>query len=70
MDVTLKGIAVSKYGSCIKFAEHMGWDRNKASRILNNQQEPSLADIKDMANKCVVPKEMIVPLFFGTMFTE
>jgi len=69
MEITLKGLVISKYGSCVKFARHMEWNRNKAARIINGQQEPTLDDIKDMANKQAIPKEMIVPLFFGTMFT-
>ena len=65
----LKGMAISKYGSCVKFADAMGWNRNKADRILNGKQDPSLRDIKIMCDKMEIPKDAIVPLFFGTMFT-
>ena len=68
--VTLKGIAISKYGSCTKFADAMGWDRSKADRILNKRQDPSLRDINQMVRVMGRPNDVIVPLFFGTIFTK
>ena len=68
--LTLKGIALSRYGSCVKFADAMGWNRNKADRILNGKQDPSLKDIKTMVKKMELPGEIIVPLFLGTMSPE
>ena len=68
--VTLKGIAVSKYGSCLGFARAMGWNRSKADRILNGKQDPTLKDIKAMAEIMEMPNDAIVPVFFGTMFTK
>ena len=68
--LTLKGIALSKYGSCTRFANEMGWNRSKASRILNGKQSPNMQDIKQLTDKMEIPKDAIVPIFFGTMFTE
>lgn len=69
MEITLKGIVLSQYGSCTEFAKVMGWNRCKASRIINNEQPPTLQDIKMMVEQMAIPKEQIVPIFFGTMFT-
>ena len=68
--LTLKGVVLSKYGSCVKFADAMGWNRNKADRILNGKQDPSLRDIGHMVRLMSLPDDLIVPLFFGTMFTK
>ena len=68
--LNLKGVAISKYGSCVKFAAAMGWNRNKADRILNGRQDPSLRDIEHMIRYMNLPNDLIVPLFFGTMFTK
>lgn len=68
--LTLKGIAISKYGSCVKFADAMNWNRNKADRILNGKQDPSLKDIGHMVQRMDLPNDLIIPLFFGTMFTK
>lgn len=68
--VTLKGMAISQFGSCTRFAEAMQWNRSKASRILNGEQDPTLKDIDRMVKKMSIPKEYIVPVFFGTMFTK
>lgn len=68
--LTIKGVALSKYGSCVKFADAMGWNRNKADRILNGKQDPSLKDIGRMVRRMNLPSDVIVPLFFGTMFTK
>ena len=67
--LNLKGVALSKYGSCVKFAEAMDWNRSKADRILNGRQTPTINDIKVMSQKLELPSDMIVPIFFGTMFT-
>ena len=68
--LTLKGVVLSKYGSCVKFADAMGWNRNKADRILNGKQDPSLRDIGHRVRRMSLPDDLIVPLFFGTMFTK
>lgn len=67
--VTLKGLAISQFGSCTNFAKAMNWNRSKAARILNKEQDPTLSDIDKIVKKMNIPKEYIVPLFFGTMFT-
>ncbi len=47
--ITLKGVALSKYGSVSKFSRNLGWSRNKASRILNKLQEPTLEEIVQLS---------------------
>ena len=68
--ITLKGVALSRYGSCVNFAKAMGWNRNKADRILNGRQDPSLKDIKRITERMALPADVILPIFFGTMFTK
>lgn len=66
----LKGLALSRYGSCTKFAAAMGWNRGKAERILNEKQDPAIKDIRHMVKRMDLPDDVAVPLFFGTMFTK
>lgn len=68
--VTLKGMAISQFGSCTNFARAMEWNRSKAARILNGEQDPTLKDIDRIVKKMEIPQEYVVPIFFGTMFTK
>lgn len=49
--LTLKGLAISTYGTTQKFADAMGWSYRKASYILSGRQEPTASDIEVMAEK-------------------
>jgi len=62
-------IALLRYGTKAKFAEAMGWDKSKAGRILNGKQDPSLRDIKTMSERMNLPNDILVCIFFGSLFT-
>ena len=42
---------LSKYPNISCFANALGWDRKKASRIVNRQQLPSAKDMEQMSAK-------------------
>ena len=48
MDNELRGLVLSKYRSIKSFSETIGWDRKKASRIVNRIQNPLVDDIYKM----------------------
>ena len=70
MDLTIRGAVFSKYNSLSDFAEAIGWQRNKASRIVNQKQEPTKKDMEEMISLLNIPSNAVAPLFFGSMFTE
>ena len=70
MPTTLRGLVYGKFQSIGEFANAIGWQRGKASRIINNVQEPTKSDIQDMIRVLEIPQTDIAPTFFGQMFTE
>ena len=63
-NITLKGLAISTYGTIQGFADAMGWSYRKASYILSGRQEPTASDIELMAEKM----EIDVPDIFRQIF--
>ena len=49
MENSLRGEVFKKFPSISSFAKVLGWDRKKASRIVNRVQKPSVNDIEQMA---------------------
>ena len=47
----MRGAVLSRFHSITDFAEAMGWDRKKASRIVNRVQKPSADDMEQMAER-------------------
>lgn len=45
------------------FAKHIGWSRQRLSRILTRSQPPTLDDVQEIANGLGVPVVMIVNFF-------
>jgi len=70
VELTIRGLVFSKFNSIGDFATAIGWQRNKASRIVNMKQEPSKKDMEDMIATLDIPKAYVAPIFFGSMFTE
>ncbi len=70
MELTLRGIILSKYHSISDFAIDIGWPRGKASRIANGTQQPSKGDMEQMIRVLEIKKNAVAPVFFGSMFTE
>ena len=70
MELTIRGLVISKFNSIGDFAAAIGWQRNKASRIVNGKQEPSKKDMEDMIVTLEISEAYVAPVFFGSMFTE
>ena len=70
MELTIRGLVFSKFNSIGEFATAIGWQRNKASRIVNKKQAPSKKDLADMIATLEIPEAYVAPVFFGSMFTE
>lgn len=68
MNVTLRGLVFDKFRTIADFADAIGWDRNKAARIVNGKQEPSKKDMESLIFFFEIPQEQIAPIFFGGMF--
>jgi len=69
MEMTIRGLVFSKYNSISDFADAIGWERNKASRIVNMKQPPSKKDMEEMIVVLDIPQASVAPVFFGSMFT-
>ena len=70
MEMTIRGLVFSQYDSIAAFASAIGWQQNKASRIVNMKQTPTKKDMEDMIVTLKIPTDNIAPAFFGTMFAE
>ena len=69
MELTLRGVVLSHYRNISQFAKAIGWERGKASRIVNGQQQPSKVDMEKMIDLLGISQDAVAPLFFGKMFT-
>lgn len=47
--INFRGLVYSKFKTIADFAQAIGWTRQKATNIVNGQQEPSLDDTDKMA---------------------
>ena len=45
----LRGLVLTRFRSISEFARELNWDRKKASRIVNRVQDPTVADMEQMA---------------------
>lgn len=69
--ITMRGAVLSKFKSISSFAEVVGWKRNKASRVLNGVQEPTLSDIETMATALNIhTAEAFADIFFASLSTK
>lgn len=68
--ITMRGAVLSKFKSVSSFADTLGWKRNKASRVLNGVQEPTLSDIEAMAMALNIHTvEVFADIFFPSLST-
>lgn len=66
--ITLRGLALSKYKNISAFAEAIGWQRNKASRILNALQEPNPKEIAELVKVLDInSQKMFFDIFFASL---
>ena len=70
MEMTIRGVVFSKFDTISDFASAIGWQRNKAARIINAKQDPSKKDMEEMIQTLNIPAESIAPIFFGSMFIK
>lgn len=70
MGVNVRGLVYSRFKNITDFANAANWSRNKASRIVNGEQDPSIDDI------CVLTKvlniesqQMFMNIFFAPLST-
>lgn len=67
---TIRGIVLSNYKSISAFAREIGWGRQKAQRIINGIQEPTLSDIEKMASLLNIKTiEAFTSIFFANLST-
>lgn len=66
----LRGLVYSKFSNISSFAKALGWDRKKASRIMNGQK-PSAMDMEQMA-ECLEVKDIysFVHIFLPSLATK
>ena len=71
MENTIRGAVFSKFPSVSSFAKAIGWKRNKASRIVNGEQSPSVEDMERMAVCLNIPDATtFMSIFFPQAFTK
>ena len=71
MENGIRGAVFSVFKDITSFAKGIGWSRNKASRILNGKQMPSMEDAEKIA-ECVgiTDASTFVSVFFPRMSTK
>lgn len=70
MENALKGAVFARFQNITAFAKAMGWDRKKASRIVNHVQKPTASDMEKMAIVLdVKDAETFVDLFLPSVST-
>ena len=71
MEITLKGLVVSKYGSAGKFAEALGWSGRKGRDIVSGRQHPTARDMERMADALDIQSpEAFCAVFFKHQSTK
>ena len=70
MENPIRGAVFSRFSSVSEFAKAIGWKQNKASRIVNGNQHPSVADMEQMS-KClgITDADTFVSIFFPSLST-
>lgn len=66
---TLKGLILKKFYTISAFADNVGWKRNKASRIINGLQEPTIPDIVTIADALDLSEREFFDIFFSSLST-
>lgn len=66
MDMTLRGLIVSRFGSVLNFSKRLGWSYSKTYRATKNPKKLLIADASAMCEALGVHSpEQIVALFFS-----
>ena len=71
MELTLKGAVISKYGSCAKFAQSVGWSGRKARDVVSGRQEPTADDMRVISDAlCLTSVNDFMLLFFKDQYAK
>lgn len=71
MQITLKGLVISKYGSAGKLADAIGWSGRKARDIVSGRQTPTARDMEVLADALDIrTAEMFCAVFFNDKSTK
>ena len=71
MENPIRGAVFSKFPSIVAFAEAIGWKRNKASRIINGTQMPTVEDVEKIASCLGISNhDAFMSIFFPGLFTK
>ena len=70
MEMTVRGVVLQKYASASAFGRAMGWNRQKASDIINGRRQPSADEMVLMAQALGVDDaKAFMALFFPSLST-
>lgn len=70
INISLRGMVLSKYPNISAFAKAIGWTRGRAARILNKQQDITTNDIYKITECLDLCPEMFMQLFFQDLSTK
>lgn len=69
MEVTLRGLVLSKFHTIKDFSEAIGWKKTKAWRIVNEKQKPNDVEMAQLAKCLCMNIETFLNIFFPSLFT-
>ncbi len=61
----LSGLIHGQFPSQAAFAEHIGWRRQRLNKIVNGDKEPSLDEVRTIADGLNVPFMMVANFFLN-----
>lgn len=71
MEMTLRGVVLQNYSSACAFGKAMGWNRQKASDIMNGRRQPSADEMIQIAKKIGIDDaQSFMTIFFPSMSTK
>jgi transcriptional regulator with XRE-family HTH domain len=71
MQVSLRGAIFDRFSNISAFAKNIGWDRKKASDIVNGRRRPSADEMEEIARALNVEDEhTFMSLFFASLSTK
>lgn len=70
MEMNLRGVILQKYPSATAFGKAMGWDRKKASDIMNGRRQPTADEMVLIANDVgITESKTFMSIFFPKLST-
>lgn len=71
VEMTIRGVVLQKFPSASAFGKAMGWNRQKASDIVNGRRQPSADEMVQIANAVgITDSKAFMSLFFPSMSTK